>query len=831
MTKLFELIASGDTRNLDRHLRTLRDKSSVHLAKELLKQDSQGLTALHVAVKNGNLDMVKLLLSFDAPLGDAEESVVRLAEQCMNGNTSASAADIYALITTRGVWQEEAKMKKGISFSRSMQAIEDVMNQIEGAAGKDGALFMGITGEGKSTFINYAGGTNYAHKGRGVRRKLVATTEERAQVGNTTTSETLYPQVVQAGLAAALVDLPGFEDTRGMEEKICAAASVNLLTKQLNSINSLVLTCSWSSLTSRLLAFRIAAENIGAMISMNPKTADNVLMLATKPENDLSKNDVLGQLIKLAEDEDWYEKEDGWDEKHDDYDRCVQERLRSIQHQMKPQKSITKEQIGSDDGWKKYCLRLATDAILRNPDCVIVGDLTTAECRETFKQKIQALQRKAKAPTLFNFDTYNKYLSNFKLVMESIIVQFNHLLQKIETLTEKQQEASRLMSELDKEKGELEEKMADYQKQKETPFTEESFDKKIQAEEEKLAQLEEKQLATSGKRRMRETELLLKQTKLGAIDMEGETCFDNFNKSWVCANTPDQVRSHLRTVGVVQLADGRMARAVELEEEVIPGTKQSVNEDISHTCQAPISRIAPKVTGGIFNANGFSAGSKSLSGTFQSTEGVHGAVSLSIDFFCKRKDLPNTQDRVNTLQADVDRAQQALDMLDKDSVSKPELATIKKNLRKIESEKIKAVGNHEHTQKVCDMQLTQCKKELSALSEKQDKLKADTSGDVQQIKLLQLQREVNKDLLTNIQKIVTILGWNKPGFSATIKNFMDLMSGQRPATPEVKPKETPGNGGGSANPRRRVCMMAASRKKTAGRRKHKDDTSWMKPAQ
>ena len=114
---------------------------------------------------------------------------------------------------------------------------------------------------------------------------------ECARVGDSSVSETLYPAVYfDEKLNFALADMPGFDDTRGGAEEICAAASTQMLAKQLRSIKGLAVLCSHALLTNpRVNAYREPAIKIGRMIGLNPELANNVVFILSKPKKGVKK--------------------------------------------------------------------------------------------------------------------------------------------------------------------------------------------------------------------------------------------------------------------------------------------------------------------------------------------------------------------------------------------------------------------------------------------------------------------------------------------------------------------------------------------------------------
>lgn len=392
LSRLGYMIKCSACEQVEHYLSQLSSTSQEDLFEELTGRDEKGMTPLHQAVDNVDFDMVKVLLSFDAST-EAKvrgKNVEEYAKELMESSSGDERLKrIYALIKSRGRWQSAVAKEQGLLFCRSMKAVEDIVGKIEGVAQQVGFLFFGVTGEGKSTLINYLSGVDYEQQITNEIKRVVPLSQEIVRTGNSTTSETLHPQVVKWGnQQQVLVDLAGFGDTRGTTEEICAAASISLLTKQLRAIQAIFLVCSWDSLKdARMLKYREAAHHIGTMISADLATAENVVLLVTKPKSKTTVEFVKQRLLTLKRAENWSEL-----------------------------KQINRAEV-SEDAWKKYCLRNVTESILSREESIIVIDVTTSKSREIFQQAADALEMQSKDPIQFDFCSYSRFLERFKNIL------------------------------------------------------------------------------------------------------------------------------------------------------------------------------------------------------------------------------------------------------------------------------------------------------------------------------------------------------------------------------------------------------------------------------
>lgn len=118
---------------------------------------------------------------------------------------------------------------------------------------EDRILFIGNTGSGKSTLINYlAGAKLQVIKEKGLLRILLATDEDvnkYMKIGHKQTSETVVPRLLQdKSLGWSYCDCPGFGDVRGPEYDIPNALFLNKVTDARKI--KIVWTTSFAGLTS-----------------------------------------------------------------------------------------------------------------------------------------------------------------------------------------------------------------------------------------------------------------------------------------------------------------------------------------------------------------------------------------------------------------------------------------------------------------------------------------------------------------------------------------------------------------------------------------------------
>ncbi|MBA2649263.1 MAG: 50S ribosome-binding GTPase [Legionella sp.] len=775
---LLEMIQKGaSVQAIDNYLKPIAQKFADKLISELSTPDSRGMTPLHHAVQKGDLELVKLLLGFDASIlakmgnQTVEDFAMKLANERAESkgdeNQATSHKQIYALIKSRGRWQAEVARVDGISLPRSIKAIEEAMDKVRGAEDKIGVLFFGLTGQGKSTLINFLLGVDYQIKKERGLKSVVPKGEsaETARVGNSTTSETLFPQVISPKQGNyVFVDLPGFEDTRGTAEEICAAASIFMVTKQLRGIQSLLFICAWDSLAdTRLVPYRRAAENVGAMIALHPEAANNFVLVVTKPEGGdipTTVEDVRERLEDLSKNEEWGD----------------------------PAEKEMKREETRGDQWRKQCIRRTTKAILSRQNSIVVMDVTKPQAREKFDQVVATLSKSVQRPDQFDFANYSRFMTQFVLVIEQMIVHYNKLVRERKNQEEKIRGITSSINEIEQEHKNITDQIEKFDKQKSQPFTVESFDKQIAAEREKLVDLRRKLHKYDQEIQEANFEYRAKEMQAGNIERDGEKLIDTLHRGWMCESTEAREEVDVTEVGDPIYVPGMgMAQQVKVGRKQIAGIEKNVKEPVPYTSSVPIQRYTDRSTGGSFTVSGFSPGAMELSGTFSSSAGARGAVSLSVELYGNISDFPGTKEKFSRLEQAAKNAKTRLEQVQFGAVSKEEVDSVSDNIQVLQLQKMAAVGNTERTQLVCETQIALLQPKLETLTKKLKDLKSQTDATENELEDLSLQISVNHELFHKLHQIVTVMGFH----SETLDQFMHLYSDTPQTLPSPLKKSFP----------------------------------------
>ncbi len=454
------------------YLQNLRDNKPAQLTFELEERNSEGLTPLGLAISLSNLEMIRLLFDFGAAtlIKPTDKSIENYAYALVQSNDfNQKQCDAYALVKTRTELQHMTLREFRTSFSQVLHLIKAANRNVQNAQGKAAILFFGMTGVGKSTLVNFLCGVDYERHTVKGQNRAKALQKEWVQTSSETTSSTALPEVVQPrGSRLAFVDLPGFEDTHGTMEEICAAASLLSLTQQLEGIQELWLISTWSALADpRMSQYRVAAQNVGAIMGQNAGISDRITLVITQGDDDLTVEDIRARLETLCEDE-------GWDKV-----------LKGV-----PDIRPSEEKQLSGDLAKKQCIKRVTQAILTRKNSILLIDVTRPQMRPIVHQYLSTLSVKPEKAAAFNFKNYSSHVQRFQQVLQSIIQYFSAIHQKTERL---QDNASLLSKTLQEKKIALEQLQADYKYLKNTDiFEEKPYVEQIKTCEQTIQELQTK---------------------------------------------------------------------------------------------------------------------------------------------------------------------------------------------------------------------------------------------------------------------------------------------------------------------------------------------------
>jgi len=178
-------------------------------------------------------------------------------------------------------------------------------SKIEKAKEKSVVLVIGNTGSGKSTTINYLMGCTMKEIEKGGDFVIVTEDDNKyyATIGHTNQSETLYPETyVNKEDEVAYCDCPGFEDNRGLEERICISINTQLAVKFAKIIKAIVVVIDYHELKAvRAEGFNKLSNTLGQLLKDPAAIIDSIFFIITKVSTRITENNINQMISKMAE--------------------------------------------------------------------------------------------------------------------------------------------------------------------------------------------------------------------------------------------------------------------------------------------------------------------------------------------------------------------------------------------------------------------------------------------------------------------------------------------------------------------------------------------------
>lgn len=178
--------------------------------------------------------------------------------------------------------QKVHDMLKGIDFDVLAQLIAAILKRIQEARGRDLILLVGKTGAGKSTLLNYLMGCHFEfiEEGMDTQIEVAQGSTSYADIGHDSSeSKTLLPQVVptrEFSEELAYVDLPGFRDTRSLEEGLASSVALPMVLQSAASVKGFIVVVDVRDLSvSRSQGFTDLLNLLGRLVG--GKTPDSLL--------------------------------------------------------------------------------------------------------------------------------------------------------------------------------------------------------------------------------------------------------------------------------------------------------------------------------------------------------------------------------------------------------------------------------------------------------------------------------------------------------------------------------------------------------------------------
>jgi GTP-binding protein EngB required for normal cell division len=259
-------------------------------------------TALHYAAEEGHLEIVYYLLTKGANIHSTTQDD-NTPQQLAERNNRYEVAE---LLRTSKNWQTLLQRYPQINFHRLIAGLETSFFNIETTAtNKDLVMFIGNTGAGKSTTINFLLGHDMQRDARG-RAVLHASVvgKPHARIGHVLgDSETIYATVYSSD-NYNYCDCPGFGDTRGPEMEMLTELNMELVTQFGKSIRALAVVIDYYSLKAdKADSLKNLCRTLGRILKdpSNPSWAYSTLFIITKTDGKQTKELILNDIKDMLD--------------------------------------------------------------------------------------------------------------------------------------------------------------------------------------------------------------------------------------------------------------------------------------------------------------------------------------------------------------------------------------------------------------------------------------------------------------------------------------------------------------------------------------------------
>jgi energy-coupling factor transporter ATP-binding protein EcfA2 len=265
---------------------------------ELGKVDASGRSLLHIAVEYDHYDILEELLSHGADVSIRDKKDKTAADLAKDLDRDRH----HTLLKTRGLWQLTVLQDFSVNLNKLTKLLRQAALASVGEK-KEQVLFVGKTGSGKSTFLNYLVGARYDRSNRCIEPfAKLRSGEEVALVGHGFMSQTLFPQIVNnSAKSYDYCDLPGLGLHNSVEEIICSDLAPKMVLNNSSGVKSLCPIISFSDLqtSNGLLEFLKLASLIYKLVGGDSDILrKSVCFLVTKAPDNFCVSDFLKVFIR-----------------------------------------------------------------------------------------------------------------------------------------------------------------------------------------------------------------------------------------------------------------------------------------------------------------------------------------------------------------------------------------------------------------------------------------------------------------------------------------------------------------------------------------------------
>lgn len=215
--------------------------------RDLIGKNPELLSSLITSFVDSGLKRVNIALVTDKVIKDKLRKTSDLFTAKMNDPKTQE--DILVKVVQEVNYSRFVKIENGVFLASLMELLKEADHHLENIKNKDGILFMGYTGSGKSTLVCDLLDVELERDINAVGEQVWKVSPEvigAPKIGQSLgTSETLYaqgfPYKAEGKPEVHIVDMPGLGETRGLQYEVCSYISVDQTIENMRDIKGIVL--------------------------------------------------------------------------------------------------------------------------------------------------------------------------------------------------------------------------------------------------------------------------------------------------------------------------------------------------------------------------------------------------------------------------------------------------------------------------------------------------------------------------------------------------------------------------------------------------------------
>lgn len=200
-------------------------------------------------------------------------------------------------------------IKMRFDLDKIYNLIQPFYSKFGNESTKNVILFLGKTGAGKSTTINYL--LEYKLK-PGQMDEAVPfdlSVPPPAAMGDSVEAITIYPTIYATKRNISLCDCPGFQDTRGIEIKIATLLCMQMIATHAKSLSYAIVMDYQSIIADRSQGLRNIALQLGVLFNKSIESLTTLIFIINRYKKEMTKERLLTRVKQVIEAEEKGNKE------------------------------------------------------------------------------------------------------------------------------------------------------------------------------------------------------------------------------------------------------------------------------------------------------------------------------------------------------------------------------------------------------------------------------------------------------------------------------------------------------------------------------------------